>query len=584
MLHTNIIHRIDAEPDCLEALAFQRSAASQHSLRSTSLICLPALLSPLSLAVADQVSASANEELGLHFHGFQCDEVKRRFHTTETAFWLLPRPIRTGIIDLMMERFHARFGYFPTSVGCYILDAWTLNYIKRNHPSVTVAITSCFEEGVKMFHGNNHNWNLFSDGGPWGPFYPSRACALIPAQDESEAIGLVALPHLSRDMLFALTSRDDYFASHPGNLVRARLNDGDQCPYLFRLIDSWRRQVDHNGWSYLSVFVSSPWLLSRHWTVENVDEVRSLYRHMLAYLAKEETDGRVRTSTMSGFAHDFRKISTPGSPSLCHWKDELTQSQREIVWLCNSHFRIALDMNAGGAIVDLRPYRGRLDRNLGPETAAKWNGSHPFVISSELRGGPEQSVQTFEIAFGEATIRGIERRGFASVERLSNRNGWAVKITPLTYEVGGIEVEISSTWEFDDTGDFCIRRTVTRISQADARIRLSELLRGTWGTTEYPESIDDGYLVLATKNGIESKIPIKLSGGEPVAADATSTEVFLRDGNFRLRLDGNGDSRTGSLTDGTLFLPHYTLRLGKDVGLNETLVTWLKIAPISSAK
>lgn len=50
-----------------------------------------------------------------------------------------------------------------------------------------------------MFRGNNHNWHLMSDGGPWMPFFPSRSNALAPVRSRGDAIDIVAVPHLARD-------------------------------------------------------------------------------------------------------------------------------------------------------------------------------------------------------------------------------------------------------------------------------------------------------------------------------------------------------------------------------------------------
>ncbi|MCD8482388.1 MAG: hypothetical protein LR015_06785 [Verrucomicrobia bacterium] len=265
------------------------------------------------------------------------------------------------------------------------MDAWTLSWIQQRYPTVKIAINSCFEEGVKMYYGNNRNWMLFSDGGPWQPYYPCKTNAMVPAGVDDESLDIIAVPHLNRDMIMALSSRDDIYASHPGNLVRGRLNDGNQCPYQERFTRAWVRQSDINGWSYLNVFVSSPWLTAEHWANDNVDDTRDLYRQLLVLLKDLASSQRNHNCTMAGFAQAFPGLQRTNI--ICHWRDELMQGKREILWSVNSHYRATFDLNIGGAIVDLRPFAGRLEHILGPESKTPWNGNQPYVISAEHRGG-----------------------------------------------------------------------------------------------------------------------------------------------------------------------------------------------------
>ncbi|MDQ8199424.1 hypothetical protein QEH56_14755 [Pelagicoccus enzymogenes] len=577
MLHTNIIHRIDAEQDCLEALSFQLECAEHLSIPTSNLLSLPALSEPSSIEIAEGIAERDGHELGLHFHGYHCKEVEDRFNTRETAFWLLPQPTRARIIDLMMQRFQDRFGHLPKSVGCYILDAWTLKYLKSNYAEVECAISNCFEEGVKMFHGNNNNWNLFSDGGPWGPFYPSRDCALVPAANAEEAIDVVSLPHLSRDMIYALISRDDYFATHPGNVFRARINEGDCCPYLFRHIDAWLRQSQFNPTSYINIFVSSPWLLQRHWTVDSQEDVRSLYRKTLQHVAENPA---IKACTMADFSKTFREKTPHGKASICHWKDELSGSKREIAWIVNPHFRAAIDMNAGGSICDLRSYSGKLNLDMGPETKAKWNGSYPFLVSAELRGGHQNSHQGFELTYKGTTVSCLERRGRCKILGTHGDNGWNIKLEPLTYLLGDLKVSLQSEWKVGNGGEIRVTRSLVGLSDSTAAVGIAEVLSGTFGTTEYPEDLDGVSLALDQEGSPHYKeVRFSLSGKPATCGKATSVSVVIPQAKTTLSLSSNGELRDASIQDGTLTHPNYRMSIGREIKLNQTMKTYLTIAP-----
>jgi hypothetical protein len=45
----------------------------------------------------------------------------------------------------------------------------------------------------------------------------------------------------------------------------------------------------------------------------------------------------------------------------------------EFVWFINSHYRAAFDFGLGGTLVDFRTYAGRVDGDVGPDSACQWN-------------------------------------------------------------------------------------------------------------------------------------------------------------------------------------------------------------------
>lgn len=571
MLYTNIVHRVDTGADSLRSLEFQWQAAGEMAIPTTSLLTYPALDNADALALVDRCRKDG-DELGLHLHAI--GNAGEKHGVKEAMLWLWPREKRLDLITEMIENFTKRFGQPPSSIGGYIIDAWTLRHLKERHPQLRTAITSCFEEGVKMFYGNNRNWLLFSDGGPWNPYFPTKENALIPAAATEEAIDIVAIPHLNRDMIMALSSRDDWFASHPGNIFRAKINSGSQSPYFFRFLQEWHRQALVNGWSYLNIFVSSGWLSGKHWCVENEEDVRTMYKDMLAYLVAEQSAGRNQNLTMDAFGEAFRAKVSTGSATICHWQDCLRQSKREVIWLANSHFRGAWDCARGGALIDFRPYAGRLNLDLGPESEKLWNGNHPFVISAEHCGGHWNTGQFATISDGKHTTSLCDRRFRASVEKTSPTS-WRISSGPVRYRLGENHVIMESVWEMDESCRVSIRRILHSQSDPEIHLTLTETFLGRSGATEYPED-QRGITFTCDDN----TLPLAYSGESLEQQGATRVAASIPKLRCCIALQAETPAAVGRVTDARLFHPSFRLELVFPFSENQETQTWLQTTPL----
>ncbi len=576
-MRLNVIHRADPGPDALEALQFQLGEAERFKLKATVLVSYGAFFDGSTLAYLRGLGRSENVELGIHTHGLACADYQERFHTRESAFYYLSRKRKAGVLKRLVELFHETFGVEPCVLGAYLLDAWTQNHIQAAHPNVEVVISSCFEEGVKMYHGNNHAWYLFCDGGPWGPFYPSKQSALCPARDEKEWNGLVALPHLNRDMLMALTSRDDYFSSHPVNLFRARINEGSDCPYLYRFIDEWSRQTEVNGYAYYSFFVSSPWLVDGHWAVEDVAEARTLYTSALSYLRTRVDAGLAVSESVLETGREFKKRKRVGDHDQCHWQDQLRQSGRELWWHATSEYRATIDLNAGSSIVDLRPWCGRQNLDLGPDENARWNGNYPFVVSSELRGGQKRCSQSCYLQVGEHRIALIET-GF----KIASSGEGFFESDEREVEIGDTVVVVRSRFEFANDGCICVQRVLVE-SNSDLPIRVTETFRGCVGQTEYPEDLSGILLRLKSKDGVEvDELSFAYESRRLESVGIGEAEACIPSLSTLIRLESIDERSTLEVQEGVMFDPFFELSVTKEVNPGESLKTCLRIAKLES--
>ncbi|HWL17803.1 MAG TPA: hypothetical protein VNR00_19490 [Opitutus sp.] len=570
----NVIHRADRTADRLEVLQFQQAEAQRHGLRTTILVTYGALFEPQVCDYVAQQASAHGTELGLHLHELVCDDYRTRFGTEEKAIYLLPSATRYAVIRFLIGRFREVFGRTPQAIGSYILDAATLNFLRTEFPEIRTAIVSCFEEGLKMYHGNNRQWHLFSEGGPWGIYQPSRNNHLCPAKDEADAVGIVALPHLNRDMVLSLTSRDDLFASHPVNLVRAMANDGDRCDYLLHFIDQWLDQLNYNDCVYYSLFVSPPWLAAGHPFSPDPGAARRLYGESLAYLADRRSAGLVCDQTVSETGEWYRQRQPLNRPEVNLWRDILCGSRREMFWYVDAFFRLTIDLNAGGTLCDLRPLAGQVDGNMGADTKNLWNGNYPYLISSEHRGGVAAGPrQTAEVRYRGARVAFSAARTTGRVTR-GQEGGPELVTEPLTLNVGDVEVTVASVFRFPGGGVVEIERRLLAVSDPSAKIELAETHRGCWGTTEYPEDMRG--IVLAVETADQRSELVYAYGARPLRVDAPKrVSAALPSVRCEVALEPAGPVTHGEAGEGFMFQPFYTLTLSGPVTTGESLKTRL---------
>jgi hypothetical protein len=572
----NVIHRVDSEEKDIEALKFQLEEAHRLGLKATNLLTYPALHNSEVIEYIKEQHRIYGDELGIHFHAMVCKDFIERFNSKEPAIYFYTMEEKKAIITYIFEKFNEVFGFYPSAVGSYILDAETISFIKQRYPGVKTSIINCFEEGVKMYEGNNHSWYLFSDGGPWSAYYPSKDNHLCPAVNKEDSLRIVGLPHLNRDMLMALTSRDDYFASHPINLIRAKINIGGESPYMYRFIDKWIEQAQYNGYSYYSFFVSSPWVAPGQGFVESVEDARELYCKSLRYLKKKVEEGTVETVTMSEFADWYERNIGLAKPEVNLWSDILCGSKREMYWYIDPYLRAAIDPNIGGAICDLRPYVGRVEGNLGPDTKNLWNGNYPFILSTENRGGVDGPIHTCVI-----TCNGNSKmlHNYRSICRLivneEGHNG--VVIEPITVDFDDVQVTIETTYVFKEEGDIYIERKILEVSSANAVVQLEELHRGTWGTTEYPENMKGIQLTVRGKDNTMHQTNYQYKCHSAEVSSPEYLEAVIPQINCRVSLRPIGEVECGRFEEGYMFAPFYTLSLRKLVSKGGTLKSCLKI-------
>ena len=604
----NIVHRPEMVPEYLEKEASfgkeedvtrksviqesldifktQQQIAHENGLKTTIQMTYSSLFNDEAIQLAKEYKAEFGDEIGCTFLGIQCQQFRDKFHTKELAVWLFSMAEKKAVVDEVFGRFKEVFGFYPTSTGSYYMDAELVNYIKLKYPMIKCAVATCWEEGPKAYHNANNSWYTLFDGGPWNPWIPSKHHIHCPASGKEDDIGIVAIPHLSRDLLAVFDGPGSYFGTHPQNILRGMVYEDGELPYFQNLVDQYRSMTKYNnGYSYNMIYVGPAWMgKNGRWEANHALLVKS-YKDAMGYYGNLKKQGQLKDVTMSEFADIFRSRKRHTEPECTLWRDILYGSDRQQFWYADPYMRTALDMNQGGAIIDLRPYAAKLVRPCGVGTKCLQNASYPFLVQAYYRAGyfthyaGEGSIKSCKLSYYGESVDLCTCRTWASYDRQDGRI--VITLDPVEIEFNGLTIAVQSIFRFKEgTGEIEITRRIVDTSDQEAQITVDEYITGCYGTTEYPEDLT-GVVLKCIGPDDNQSIEYQYKCREKTVQCATRVEAMIPHVDTRLSMNVQADHAVGYIREGFAFSPMYTLGIKKTLKAREELRTWLKVEKAS---
>ena len=569
----NIMHRAALGPK-YSIFREQQRTVHELGIRCTVFVHYKDLFDEQTIKDVTRDAAEFGDEIGLAVHDMSGPGLESVAGNLP-AIWLFDKPRKEEILGRILAKFREVFGKHPKAVASYHFDSSSLAILKRLAPEVTTVVGGCFEEGVRVFHGCNHSWYLFNEGMPWNPWFPSKSHSLRPAQDEADSAGVVAVPHLVRDMSLSYEGRNDFWASHPPNVVRGMGNDASFNPYDLNLIDQYRMQEDFNGgYSYLNSFVGVNWLTWNHNSEYPPEVCWHLYRTFLKYLVELKDAGSVQDMTLSEYGAWHAANRKFAQPEVYLAKEMLYGSGKHYFWFLDGKQRYLIDATQGGSIGDIRSYCGKFPVETGPDTPNREIGSYPYLIQSQYRSGyahhhEDGSRTTLQIEHdGQKVDLASCRTKVAGIER--NDSETRVRLTPAAFKFkGGLSGEVHTSLVFGhNTGTTRVERHLAALSDTTAKLRLIEHFKGAPGRTEYAENLHGIVLSALGPDGKALKeVPFDYAGVLMPIAGAVAAQADIPQAKSRLRLSAAGSATpvAAALKCGNLFSPYFTLQLHYEV-------------------
>lgn len=575
--------------ESLDIFKTQQRIAHENGLKTTIQMTYASLFNDEAVALAKADHEKYGDEISLSLLGLPCKEFREKYNTKDFCIWMFSMEDKKEIVNDVFEKFHERFGFYPESTGSYYMDAELTNYIKEKYPMVKCAVATCWEEGPKAYHTCNNSWYTLFDGGPWAPWIPSKQNTHAPAASEAEDSGIVAIPHLSRDLLACYDGNGSNFGTHPQNVLRGMIYDSKtwDMPYFYNLVDQYRDlEKYNNGYAYNMMFVGPGWMNKMGRWEAPYELLLKSYEDGCAYYGKLKKEGKLVDLTMAEFADYYREKKHYTEPECALWRDILYGSDKQVFWYCDPYMRACVNMDQGGAIVDLRPYAAKLKWEVGIGTKHVQDASYPFLIQEKYRAG------YFTHYAGEGTVRSAKvcyngeevdlclcrtKAHFSEEKAADGKVTRVLTLDPVDIEFDGLTVKLQTKEYFEEgSGNIRIERNILEMSDPSAQVEINEYIVACYGTTEYPEDMTG--ITLTCEGADESKVinyeykcrEASLTGAKEVSAVIPAIET-------KVSMTASSADAEGYIREGYAFSPMFTLGYKKTVSDKEVFSTWLNL-------
>lgn len=567
--------------ESLDIFKLQQQIAHENGFKTTIQMTYSSLFNEEAVALAKEHHEKYGDEIALSFLGLPCKEFREKYKTRDFCIWMFSMEDKKSIVNDVFGKFYECFGFYPLSTGSYYMDADLIRYIKEKYPAVKCAVATCWEEGPKAYHTCNNSWYTLFDGGPWNPWIPSRQNTHAPAANEEEDSGIVAIPHLSRDLLACFDGNGSNFGTHPQNVLRGMIYKDGKYPYLYNLIDQYRSLKKYNrGYAYNMMFVGPGWMNKMgRWEAPYELLVQS-YRDGMAYYAELRDRGELDDMTMGEFADFYRSCHTYRQPECALWKDILYGSQKQYFWYADPYLRTCVDMNQGGALIDLRPYVAKLEWPVGIGTPHVQDASYPFLIQSNYRAGffthyaGEGTVKSCKFSYNGEEVDLCLCRTKARFSEEGNTR--VLTLDPVEIEFSGLTVRLQTVFEFEEgSSRIKIRRKVLNMSDPTRKISFDEYMTACYGTTEYPEDMTEVRLSVCGDDEKELRYAYRdrcISSENGKSAKALIPAIHTMASVTTKMKNAQSYAR-----EGYAFSPMFTLGLRGTLGDGEEAVSWLNL-------
>ncbi len=284
------------------------------------------------------------------------------------------QPQRQKLLDRLFKTFYDQFNYYPTFTVSWMVDAWSLDYLRKTYGVVVHEITKeQYETDSYTLYGGIFNL----------PYYPSKSHPLVPAKNKSDQLEMLIMRQTISDIDKNYGSYQSFFTSQPNDYLANPKGKGPA--YFLELVNQMQAQNQVDRFAVLGLENSREW-----------DLYQEEYIKQLKYIVDEQQAGKIKVWSPHDFYNEFNTAS-PINPVRILKTADFPRSGA--LWYFSNYYRARLE-NWQGQIVltDLRVFTDTPDPySETPADKSRGYWIIPYLIDSsqqfEELGKPEIEYQ-----------------------------------------------------------------------------------------------------------------------------------------------------------------------------------------------
>ena len=324
------------------------------------------------------------------------------------------------------------------------------------------------------------------------------------------------------------------------------------------------------------MFVGPGWLNQKGRWECPYELLKQSYEDGMRYYGNLKKEGKLLDLTMSEFADYYREKHPDYLDSEnALWKDILYGSQKQYFWYVDPFFRVCLDFNQGGAMIDMRPYVARVPQEIGIGTEHVYDASYPYLIQANYRAGyfthyaGAGTVCSCKVSYHGQETDLCLCRTLAKFEKVDG--DVVITANPVTVTLDGLDIIIQSVFTFKKgKGEILFERKILNDLRGE-KVTFKEYFTGGFGLNEYQQDL--GKVSLSVD---DEKINYQYLGRK-INKRGKKASVVIPDINTVIQYSGDVDAL--EVEEGIAFSPCYKLAAIKtiDQGGTKTCLNLAKV-------
>lgn len=350
---------------------------------------------------------------------------------------------RRRLIDQVFSKFKQTFGFYPTSVGAWWIDSYSLDYMKKKY-NITSNLTCADQFATDGYELWGQYWST--------PFYPSKLHAGIPASTKGSKLDVVTMQWAARDPLngygrkeASLFSTQDYF----------------KIDYFQKLVDLYAKSHD-NKFGQITVGLEGDF---------PPDSYGGFFADQLDAVKAWKQQGSVSVVTMKDFSSWYRNNFPDVSPVQIIQTDDFLGKPLKTIWYNSPRFRVNFLYNYETKETKIRDFRTYHDNfqepyyispnrdlnlsiNLPSQIDSAGNPDEEWIVSTEELEKVDAKDEILILNYKNGTQIKIKKDGFEMTDEFKNIPKAIMDSSLMNVKRLGkkLDVQTKSLWNYPPEG------------------------------------------------------------------------------------------------------------------------------------